>query len=258
MKKFILSSLFFTAAVYAVLAAGQIDVKVATTPTPRYRPTAQPNSWHKRWLAKKTQINQLKNQIDIVFIGDSITHFWERSGKDNKRSLGGINTFNNNFGKYNVLNIGHSGDCTQHTLWMINNSQLLDNIKPQLAVVMIGTNNLGRRQTPEAAVAGIKCVISELRKKLPECKILLFGVFPRGAKPDNPFRAKIKTINRSICSLADDRNVFYCDITDQLLEKDGSLSPQIMPDFLHPSEVGYAIWAKAIMPYVEKFVKSKK
>ncbi|MBO5924582.1 MAG: GDSL family lipase, partial [Lentisphaeria bacterium] len=93
--------------------------------------------------------------------------------------------------------------------------------------------------------------------RLPESKILLFGVFPREASAKHIYRKHIKDVNAVICKLADDKNVFYCDITDKFLDKNGTLSKKIMPDLLHPNDNGYEIWAQAMMPYVEKFVGKK-
>ena len=232
-------------------------LKNSTTATPRQDPT-KVSGWTKRYAAKAKQLAADKNEVDIVFIGDSITHFWEYDSKTQKRKIGGLDTYKKYFSNYKVLNLGYSGDRTQHALWIASQSPCLNNIKPKMVSVMIGTNNIGHKTAgPAATAAGIKLVVESLRKKLPETRILLFGVFPRGAKPDNPFRKQISEINSTICQLADAKNVFYCDITLKLLEKDGTLSKNIMPDYLHPGEAGYEIWAQAIMPYVQKFVDKK-
>jgi lysophospholipase L1-like esterase len=39
------------------------------------------------------------------------------------------------------------------------------------------------------------------------------------------------------------------------LEKDGSLSKEIMPDYLHLSPKGYTIWADAIQPSLDEMLK---
>ena len=46
------------------------------------------------------------------------------------------------------------------------------------------------------------------------------------------------------------------DLGDKFLSADGSISPEVMGDFLHPTEKGYGIWADAIQPFVDKFVFS--
>lgn len=234
-------------------------LKISTTPTYRFNPdTPKKNGWHKRYAAKAKQIANFKNDVEIVFIGDSITHYWDQDSKTSKRKIGGLTTFKKYFSKYKVVNLGYSGDRTQHTLWIAAKSPYLDNIKPKMVTVMIGTNNIGRNHsTPEAAAAGVTKIVEALRARLPEAKILLFGVFPRDAKANSARRAKIKTINSIICKLADDKNVFYCDITDKFLDENGNLPNSMMPDYLHPNDNGYEVWAQAMMPYVEKFVGKK-
>ena len=123
---------------------------------------------------------------------------------------------------------------------------------------MIGTNNIGHNaSTPEAAAAGVAKVVEALRTRLPETKIVLFAVFPRDAKANTPRRKNVAAINKIICKLADDKNVFFCDINEKFLDKSGNLPKDMMPDFLHPNDNGYEVWAKEMMPYVEKFVGKK-
>ena len=194
----------------------------------------------------------------MVWIGDSITHFWDTDAQKSKRKYGGLATYNKYFSKYKVINLGYGGDRTQHALWIAAKSPYLNNIKPKMVMVMIGTNSIAKnRATPAAAAAGVTKVVEALRVRLPETKILLFGVFPREASAKHIYRKHIKDINAVISKLADDKNVFYCDITDKFLDKNGTLSRSIMPDLLHPNDAGYEIWAQAMMPYVEKFVGKK-
>ena len=234
-------------------------MKASTTATPRQNPKAKrKNAWHKRYDAKLKQIADYKNDVDMVWIGDSITHFWDTDAQKSKRKYGGLATYNKYFSKYKVINLGYGGDRTQHALWIAAKSPYLNNIKPKMVMVMIGTNNIARnRATPAAAAAGVTKVVEALRARLPETKILLFGVFPREASAKHIYRKHIKDINAVISKLADDKNVFYCDITDKFLDKNGTLSRSIMPDLLHPNDAGYEIWAQAMMPYVEKFVGKK-
>ena len=39
-----------------------------------------------------------------------------------------------------------------------------------------------------------------------------------------------------------------------MLEADGTLSPRIMPDSLHPAEPGYKIWAEAMLPLLQSWL----
>ena len=54
---------------------------------------------------------------------------------------------------------------------------------------------------------------------------------------------------------ADGKQVFFLDIGAKFLEADGSLSKNIMPDFLHLSPAGYQIWADAIQEKLAELLK---
>jgi len=115
-------------------------------------------------------------------------------------------------------------------------------------VLQIGTNNLGAGHSPAAAVAGITKIVNELQNRLPDTRILLVGILPRGANASDPFRAKIAQVNRQICTLNDGDAVRFLNVGAQLLEADGSLSQRMTPDYLHPSLVGYIEYLSAIGP----------
>jgi lysophospholipase L1-like esterase len=85
-----------------------------------------------------------------------------------------------------------------------------------------------------------------LRARQPQAKILLLAVFPRGEKPDHPQRRQVAEINAAIAKLDDGRSVRFLDIGQKFLAADGTLPKEIMPDFLHPNEKGYELWAAAI------------
>jgi len=93
---------------------------------------------------------------------------------------------------------------------------------------------------------------------LPESRILLLGIFPRGEKPDDRHRRAVAETNRLIKDIGtDDDRVRYLKIWDQFLEKDGTLSKAIMPDALHLSEAGYRIWAETMKPVLEEMARSR-
>lgn len=180
----------------------------------------------------------------LVFLGDSITAGWGRQQ----------DIWDKAFGQYKPANFGIGGDRTQHVLWRITNGEL-DGIEPKAVVLMIGTNNVSS-DSAEGIAQGITKIVETIRTKQPQAKILLLAVFPRGEKPsDNPAREKIQQINESIAKLDDGKNVYFLDIGDKFLEQDGSISKQIMPDFLHLSAEGYQRWADAIGPKLAELMK---
>jgi len=178
-----------------------------------------------------------KGGIDLLFLGDSITDGW--------RSAAGEEIWKKHFQPMHAANFGIGGDRTQHVLWRIQNGEL-QGFQPKAAVLMIGTNNLTANTAGQIA-EGITAIVQEIHNQQPQTKVLLLAIFPRGEKPTDPFREKIKDINRIIAKLDEGgKSVRYLDIGDKFVNKDGVISKEIMPDFLHLSKAGYKIWADAI------------
>jgi beta-glucosidase len=190
----------------------------------------------------------------VIFIGDSITHGWENKGKEIWQQF---------YAKYNAINMGFSGDRTEHVLWRLENGQV-DGISPKAAVLMIGTNNTAR-YTPEQIADGIRAIVCTLRSKLPQTKVLILAIFPRGSNDQrkdktqdaayNPLWAKNDTVNRMISKFADGKTIFYLDINKAFLNDQGVLTREVMPDLLHPEKKGYALWAQAMEPTLVKLLK---
>ena len=236
MKRMLLTKMLGLAVVVVAQAAVARD-NAATTPAPR-----DPN-----WVKRHEGFVEIakKGGVDLLFLGDSITDGWRNRGKD---------VWEKNYASLKAANFGIGGDQTQHVLWRLQNGEL-DGIKPKLAVLMIGTNNL-RGNTDEEIADGVKAIVAELNKRTPETKLLLLGVFPRGEKADDPNRGRIKNINSIIAKLDDGgKTVKYLDIGDKFLQPDGTLPKSIMPDGLHPNAKGYEIWVDAIAPTVQEMMK---
>ncbi len=179
--------------------------------------------------------------IDLLFDGDSITDFWQSTGKA---------VWREHYGQVKAYDFGVSGERTENLLWRLDHGQL-EGLHPKLVVLLIGTNNLGR--DPDEIPDGIKLIVDTYRKDCPEAHVLLLGIFPRSPLPTDPVRALIKKINGAISKFDDGQHVTYLDLGTKFLHADGTLTSDIMPDFIHPSEKGYRIWADAIQPIVDRY-----
>jgi lysophospholipase L1-like esterase len=236
-------SFFFATLLSAILATTAFAQNTATNPVPR-----DPN-WVKRHEGFVQQAK--KGDIDLLFLGDSITDAWRNRG---------LNVWNKYYAPSHPANFGIGGDRTQHVLWRLEHGEV-DGIKPKVVVLMIGTNNTGKEQdnqtirnTTQEIIEGVAAVIREIRAKLPETKILLLGIFPRDEKT-NPVRQQLKDINLQLAMLDDGRNVKFLDLGAKFLEPDGTLPRDVMPDLLHPNEKGYQIWADAMQPALTEIMK---
>ena len=224
-------------------------------------PAARPAPRHDRWLADhaKRDARLQKGNVDLLLIGDSITHGWKRHPE----------LLNQFFGGQQVVNLGHPADKTENIIWRLENHNM-ENISPQVAMVLAGTNNSNNDEySIEEIAGGVEAIVQVLRAKLPDTKILLMGIFPRGSRDQrigiksglteaamNPQWGKINRVNRIIETFADGEHIVYLNINPSFLNENGALPISVMPDLLHPNEKGYELWGSAMMPTLEKLKES--
>ncbi|MBX3746513.1 MAG: sulfatase-like hydrolase/transferase [Verrucomicrobiae bacterium] len=193
--------------------------------------------WRKRDQEKREATRAASPEL--VFIGDSITQGWETAGRE---------VWNEFYASRKALNLGFSGDRTEHVIWRLTHNPVAPH-RPKAAVVMIGTNNTGHfMQDPDDVTAGVQRILELLAQQSPDTRVLLLGIFPRGASPWDPGRINNLGINQRLRRLADGDRVRYLDLAPAFLESDGTLSREVMPDALHLSTEGYRRWANALEP----------
>ncbi len=191
-----------------------------------------------------------KGPVDLLFLGDSITAQWRNAPA----------VWSRYYAPRQAANFGIGGDRTQHILWRLENGEV-DGIRPKVVVLMIGTNNTGSNTEAEVA-EGVKAIVERLRSKLPDTKILLLGIFPRGSNRDRTIPSvtpdpKIARINARIAALDDQKMVKYLDIGVVFLDEAGRVSRATMPDFLHLTPIAYQTWADAIEPTLWDMMEAK-
>ncbi len=203
--------------------------------------------WRERFETANARISD--GDVELIFLGDSITQGWEAEGQA---------VWDEFYGQRKALNLGFSGDRTQHVLWRLERHGLETlaqpgRTAPKLVVLMIGTNNSnGADNTAEEIADGIRAVVESLRSRLPTTKVLLLAIFPRGARPDEQ-REKNARASALAARIADGEQVHFLDIGPEFLSDDGTLPTDVMPDLLHLSPEGYRIWAASIEPWLVEF-----
>eukprot|EP00930_Biecheleria_cincta_P007378 TRINITY_DN108592_c0_g1_i1.p1 TRINITY_DN108592_c0_g1~~TRINITY_DN108592_c0_g1_i1.p1 ORF type:complete len:271 (+),score=47.75 TRINITY_DN108592_c0_g1_i1:74-886(+) len=208
---------------------------VATVAAPQDKPWMP----KEHWLARhEIYMQPDRNKCQIVFLGDSITEGWLGAG---------VSVWKAKYAEpYNAFNLGIGGDEVQHVVWRVQHGAL-SGLAPKVLVLMIGTNNIGNVGHNASEVAdGIGMLLQELQARLPQTKILLLGVLPRDAQPGTRFRKEISLLNSIIQKHHDGTDIFFLDTGAQFLNKDESISKNIMPDFLHLSTDAYGIWAESL------------
>lgn len=215
----------------------------ATTPTPRtieydWMSVA---TWE-RMHAEDVLVAE-HDQVDLLFVGDSITAGWDWQ------------IWEKNFKPLKAANFGIGGDHTGNVLWRLQHGDV-GNIHPKAIVLLIGVNNFGHlNESPAQVFEGVKAVVAQLQLAFPSSKILLNAVFPFEQDAKSPKRAMVKELNKKIATLGNNKTVFYQDYGNLFLEKDGSISKEILGDYLHPTPKGYQIWADAMLPTINELLK---
>jgi beta-glucosidase len=196
--------------------------------------------------------------IGLLFLGDSIVAFWSNAPR----------LWDSAFGQYQPANFGLPGDTTQNLIWRIEHGEL-DGLHPRVTVLMIGTNNSGSHTAVQIAAA-IKKTVDLIRAKIPGTKVLLLAITPRGpwradgekASPRSIIEANwrmaaIEAVNVQLGDLADGSSVRCLDLGPRFLGPDGAIAEQLMPDQLHLSVAGYAVWAEAMKPLLTEMWAQK-
>ncbi len=183
-------------------------------------------------VAKHNKILGMKAEYDIqlVFLGDSLTRRWE----DN------LDLWNRYFSAYNAANFGVGGDCLENIKWRILNGEL-DGINPKVIIILAGTNNLDK-DSEETIVNGIREIAEIIRHKLKNTRLVILGLLPRNVNETGiNYARKIGRINRQLDSLYANTEITYRDIGTDLINEQGVVSDTIMPDGLHLNSNGYEI-----------------
>ena len=237
-----------------IAAAGVPNATCPDYRTAAVKPAPLEESWSLDWwmprhvekLAEIARRRAAGEPTGLVFLGDSITHNWEKEHRE---------LWDRMWGAYHPLNLGYGGDRTENLLWRLQHGEL-DHIAPKLIVLMIGTNNNGlRHDAPASTYAGIVRDIAEIRRRQPRARVLLLAIFPRGPDAMDASRKVNDQVNAMLPRLADGKHVFFLDIGKAFLEADGTLSKTVFPDLLHPDQEGYERWQRAMQPEVERLMQ---
>lgn len=203
--------------------------------------------WANRFLSRHRLIEGFKGKtVDVVMLGDSITHFWEwKHPKSWARFTNGKS----------VLNLGYGGDKTENVIWRIEHGEL-DGYTAKCVVLMVGTNNNTSKASDPAAVAkGVEKIVAMIRARQPTAKLILHPIFPRGRSADSPHaeaRARNDKTNALLKEFAErDGKVVWVNFGERLLDSSGWVPASLMADEIHPTDAGYDIWMNALAPHIQ-------
>lgn len=203
------------------------------------------------WADRHAAVLERHEKIkpDYVFFGDSITHWWGGEPKSVMPIIG-ADSWEKIFKNHAVTNCGFGFDYIDNAYYRADNGEL-DGISPRVILVNLGTNNIGHRGD-SAKICGdnMEAFVRLLRKKSPQAKILLIGVYPRR---EIRFAETISGTNRLYGKLADGKHVFFIDPGKSLLAENATTAnPEFMRDNVHLNAAGYRLVADEIIRALKK------
>ncbi len=165
-----------------------------------------------------------------AFVGDSIT---------------AAGSWQDWFADLDARNFGVDGDTTDGLLERLDAVIESD---PQTIVLLIGTNDLAERRSIERIVRNIESALVRLHHELPDARILLQSVLPRGRE----YAENVREINRHIWQFAATQRVHYLDLWPIMADADGELNGDYSDDRLHLTDAGYDAWLSELRPALER------
>jgi lysophospholipase L1-like esterase len=219
----------------ATEAADPFAIPATDDGLPGTGPIRRYDWFQKLWRERRAQWVKQRAQDEgaVVFLGDSITQGWG----------GGLGAA---FPGVKVANRGISGDTTRGVLIRLQDDVLA--LDPKAVVLLIGTNDLDEKATPETIAANLELILAALEAHDPKLPVVLCLVFPSSPQKNRP-PDKIKAVNALyLAAVKNDARVVPLETWTLFADASGNAKPEEFPDLLHPNEAGYAKWAAALRP----------
>lgn len=214
-------------------------------PAPNPETRNRSAGWQSSWLQQHEDSRKAAAELkpELVLLGDSITQGWGGPGRFVYQIS--RDAYQRHLAPFRTVNMGISGERTQHLLWRLDHGAL-DQCQAKTVGVLIGVNNLGS-DSPSAIIKGVAEVITRIKRKMPRAKIILHALFPVGRLPSDPRRALVSEVNRGLKNLSAKRRLEWLDLTPDLLNADGSTwEGRMAGDSLHLGPEGYEIWGQRL------------
>ena len=181
--------------------------------------------------------------------GDHSTHEPARSGGQRVLFLGDSLTQDGDweawFPEFDVVNQGVGGDTTDDLLARLDQVVAA---RPDSVLLLIGTNDLGTRQTVEHLVRNIQSILVDLRRDLPGTRLLLQSILPRARE----FADQLQEANIHLRQFSATVRAQYLDLWPVFAREDGEIEPAYSDDRLHLNAAGYEAWLSELRPALER------
>lgn len=171
-----------------------------------------------------------------VFVGSSTFRMWQDVEED--------------FPNHVIINRGFGGSSLPHVIEYAD--EIIIPYKPRQVVLYCGENDFTNDTvTSEIVTARFITLFNHLRKEIPRSEIVFVSMKPSPSRQH--LMSKINAANASIRDfLKTQPRTAFVNIWDDMLDNKGAPRKELfLKDMLHMNENGYAIWQKAIAPYLK-------
>jgi len=190
-------------------------------------------------LGRYRDANKTVTRADVVFMGDSITDFWQQP------RFGGF------FPGKNYVDRGISAQTTPQMLIRFRPDVIA--LKPRAVVILAGTNDIAGNTGPmtNEEIQNNLASMAELAKAN-NIKVVLASITPVSAyhaAPNTPPQTtrrpvgRVQAINAWMKSYAAANKHVYLDYYSAMIDSTGMLKTELSEDDLHPNAAGYKVMA---------------
>ena len=188
--------------------------------------------WFMFFREKREIVDHPVTGENIIFFGDSLVEgVGATPGSDMtsilSRKIGG-----------QIINAGQSGDTTQTALVRLDKDALLKN--PRIVIVLLGGNDALSKIPASETFTNLRAIIDNIHEQ--GAAVLLLGI--RGGLLNDVYKKQFKRLSK-------EKKVSYIpDIFDGVFNH-----PDLMSDYIHPNDRGYANMAERVEPVLRKMLE---
>ncbi len=197
-----------------------------------------PGFWSDIVSFKKVDSLKKPTLHSILFIGSSSFTKWQ--------------DVNDYFPEYTIINRGFGGSSLVDVIRYAYD--IILPYQPKQVLIYCGENDLASSEniSPEEVLLRLKTLFNIIRTNLPDATIDYVSIKPSPVRASIQDRVKIANLEIKNF-LKKQRNAGFIDIYDAMLDSNGKMREELyLSDRLHMKPEGYAIWKKAIAPYLIK------
>ena len=196
-----------------------------------------PAFWDEIQNFKKEDSLHFPPKHAILFVGSSSFRKWT--------------DFQNYFSGYTIINRGFGGSTLPDMIRYADD--IIFPYQPKQIFIYCGDNDLAASDTVSAATVFIRFqqLFNMIRNKLPDASVVFVSIKPSPSRLK--LMPKMEVANEMIKKfLSKKSKTGFVDVYHKMLKADGTPMDDIfMEDKLHMTAKGYAIWQKAIKPYLK-------